>query len=327
MQIASATAGGAPVASSPLAESELVAALNSAFGDLLTVGEDLPQAVNIHGKPSLEKPTLEPPTLSQEAMMEAFLAEYNRLVEGQVGIADNVIRRDMNEKQKLHKERLEKIQDSLEKLRKAKKSGIFGKIFGWIASIAMAIIGALLVASGIGAVAGGLLLASSALMLTNQISMETGNWMMKAIAQVFMKFGLGESAANFAGQMTLLIGIAAMSLGSGTAIMMSGAASTVNLANSLGKVFTVSHLTASAASIGKGAADITTSVVAKIGKDQHANSVELAAMVKNIMFGVESNYEFIQKLVAALNDGADTAAQILENTDKSKKAILQNQGV
>lgn len=80
-----------------------------------------------------------------------------------------------------------KMKESAEAAEKAKKSGLFGKIFGWLSAIASIVIGAILVATGVGAAAGALLIAAGAVGVANMavqqaaqdglISAETMKWL------------------------------------------------------------------------------------------------------------------------------------------------------
>ncbi|MEL7594181.1 type III secretion system translocon subunit AopB [Aeromonas veronii] len=60
-----------------------------------------------------------------------------------------------------------KIKEAEESAQEAKKAGIFGKIFGWISAIASLVIGAIMVATGIGATAGALMIAAGVVGVVN----------------------------------------------------------------------------------------------------------------------------------------------------------------
>lgn len=61
-----------------------------------------------------------------------------------------------------------KIQESAESAKEAKKSGLFAKIFGWISAIASIVIGAIMVATGVGAAAGALMIAGGVMGVVTQ---------------------------------------------------------------------------------------------------------------------------------------------------------------
>lgn len=80
-----------------------------------------------------------------------------------------------------------KMKEAEEAAEKAKKSGLAGKIFGWLSAIASIVIGAILIATGVGAAAGALLIAAGAVGIANMavqqaaedglISQDTMKWL------------------------------------------------------------------------------------------------------------------------------------------------------
>lgn len=60
-----------------------------------------------------------------------------------------------------------KIKEAEDSAQEAKKAGIFSKVFGWLSAIASLVIGAIMVATGIGAVAGALMIASGVVGVVN----------------------------------------------------------------------------------------------------------------------------------------------------------------
>ncbi|MCF3098584.1 hypothetical protein EHZ86_15175 [Aeromonas australiensis] len=73
--------------------------------------------------------------------------------------------RELNEKK--ISENLGKIKEAEESVQEAKKAGIAGKIFGWLSAIASIVIGAVMVATGIGAAAGALMIAAGVVGVVN----------------------------------------------------------------------------------------------------------------------------------------------------------------
>ena len=95
---------------------------------------------------------------------------------------------------KENNEHLSKLSESLEKQQDAKKGGVFGKIFSWVA-VAVTVVAAVaasVVTFGAAAPASAMaivgvlgLVAGSGLMLTYQISTETGGWMQEGLTKMF----------------------------------------------------------------------------------------------------------------------------------------------
>lgn len=102
---------------------------------------------------------------------EAFEIELGKLTsdlektQNRLKLADLDRARTQNEKKIA--ENQEKIKEAEESAQKAKKSGLASKIFGWISAIASMIIGAIMVATGVGAAAGALMIAAGAVGVVN----------------------------------------------------------------------------------------------------------------------------------------------------------------
>ncbi|MGC3218490.1 type III secretion system translocon subunit SctE, partial [Pseudomonas aeruginosa] len=62
----------------------------------------------------------------------------------------------------------QKIRESEEAAKEAEKSGLAAKIFGWISAIASIFVGAIMVATGVGAAAGALMIAGGVLGVVSQ---------------------------------------------------------------------------------------------------------------------------------------------------------------
>ena len=107
-------------------------------------------------------------------------------------------------------ERLEKLEEQLKKIAESKKSGLIGKIFGWIAVALSAIIGAALIATGVGAKAGvALLIVAVATATVLAIEESVGfDKIIEGLASVFTSLGLDEQAARIVA--TVILGAAAI---------------------------------------------------------------------------------------------------------------------
>ncbi|WP_042056916.1 type III secretion system translocon subunit AopB [Aeromonas allosaccharophila] len=102
---------------------------------------------------------------------EAFEIELGKLTsdlektQTKLKLADLKRAREQNEKK--IGENQEKLKEAEESAQKAKKSGLASKIFGWISAIASIIIGAIMVATGVGAAAGALMIAAGVVGVVN----------------------------------------------------------------------------------------------------------------------------------------------------------------
>ncbi len=83
-------------------------------------------------------------------------------------ITSGEVKRVKEEQKTKSAERMDKLNEQCDKMNEAKKGGLVGEIFGWIAAAAMTIAGAIMVATGVGAAAGVALLAAGITMLVTQ---------------------------------------------------------------------------------------------------------------------------------------------------------------
>lgn len=102
---------------------------------------------------------------------ESFEIELGKLTsdlektQTRLKLADLKRARELNEKK--IGENQEKLKEAEESAQKAKKSGLASKIFGWISAIASMIIGTIMVATGVGAAAGALMIAAGVVGVVN----------------------------------------------------------------------------------------------------------------------------------------------------------------
>lgn len=82
------------------------------------------------------------------------------------------IRRAREQNDKKIGENQEKLKEAEESAQKAKKAGIVSKVFGWLSAIASVVIGAIMMATGVGAVAGALMIASGVVGMANMVVQE-----------------------------------------------------------------------------------------------------------------------------------------------------------
>ncbi|WP_445375374.1 type III secretion system translocon subunit SctE [Photorhabdus tasmaniensis] len=112
-------------------------------------------------------------------------------------------------------ENQQKIKDAENAAKEAQKSGLFSKIFGWISAIASIVIGAVMVATGVGAVAGAMLIAGGVMGVVSQglqqaaqdglISKETMKWLGPVITAIEVTMAVVAVAVSFGGSTAGLI--------------------------------------------------------------------------------------------------------------------------
>ncbi|MCC8464375.1 type III secretion system translocon subunit SctE [Photorhabdus bodei] len=126
-------------------------------------------------------------------------------------------------------ENQQKIKEAENSAKEAQKSGLFSKIFGWISAIASIVVGAIMVATGVGAVAGALLIAGGVMGVVSQglqqaaqdglISKETMKWLGPVITAIEITMAVAAAAVSFGGSAAGLIAKMGAKMGSKVADM------------------------------------------------------------------------------------------------------------
>ncbi len=166
-------------------------------------------------------------TATQMLMSIQTKIQNNRLIFDQESIKLNQVAREQ-----ASEKRMDKILDSIEKAKEAKKAGMISRIFGYIAVAIMAVVMVVMFATGVGSpLAMGLMAAALALTVVMTVSSETGDWMNKGVAQMFEAFGFSEENAMIGAMVFWSVIMLVLSAGSAIA---GGAASTAASAARVG---------------------------------------------------------------------------------------------
>ena len=199
--------------------------------------------------------------------------------------------RDLNEKK--IGENQEKIKEAEESAKEAKKAGIFGKIFGWLSAIASVVIGAIMVATGVGAAAGALMIAAGVVGMVNMaVQQAAADGLISK--EVMEKLG----PALMGIEIALAVISAAVSFGS----TIGGA------------------ITKLASKIGGKVADVTAKIAAKAG--------EVAAK-----FGAKATVEAVKvtgqaaKVAKMATQGADILLDVSSGVSKSVQSVKESESL
>ncbi|MBS9431732.1 type III secretion system translocon subunit SctE [Photorhabdus hainanensis] len=131
-------------------------------------------------------------------------------------------------------ENQQKIKEAENSAKEAQKSGLFSKIFGWISAIASIVVGAIMVATGVGAIAGAMLIAGGVVGAVSQglqqaaqdglISKETMKWLGPAMMAIEIIVSLAALAVSFGGSAAGIIAKMGAKIGGKAAEMAAKAA-------------------------------------------------------------------------------------------------------
>ncbi|KEQ18908.1 type III secretion system translocon subunit SctE [Endozoicomonas numazuensis] len=196
---------------------------------------------------------------------------------------------------------IQKIKDSIEKLDKAKKSQLVGKIFGYIALALMAVATVIVAAVGIiftggvlTVVAVSLMVAAMAVMVTMIISSETNNFMMK----IFDSFaGDDKKNARIAAMVFWAVVMIALSAGAAVAGGFAGAGG-------------AAASTASSATSGTATGTSTAATVTATGANTAATTASSAAKAATIMTKLAKLAQLIGGASQVASGGAEIGTSV-----------------
>lgn len=261
-------------------------------------------------------------------------------------------------KQQASDERLEKLTDSVNKLKEAKKSGVIGTIFGGIAVAAMAIVSAVMVlgavftggASAIAAAA--LMVGATALVLAMTVSPHADNFMLTIFgsgqdqmigAMVFWTvlitvMTLGSSAvAGAGGSASAAVNATAQGATTGAAGAGGGASVSATAANATTMTAKVARITEIADKMSRafkiiGGLSMVADGSASMAQTKYTYDAEmLKAEAKKLYAWILYNQQMtedlaedIQRVVEELAAGFDTIFNILKDNNDTKSYLIKN---
>ncbi len=163
--------------------------------------------------------------LSSSEAIEIELGKLTSEIErNQTKLKIQDIQRARQESLQKMDENQQKIKEAENSAKEAQKSGLFSKIFGWISAIASIVVGAIMVATGVGAVAGALLIAGGVMGVVSQglqeaakaglISKETMKWLGPVITAIEVTMAVAAAAVSFGGSAAGLIAKMGAKMGS-----------------------------------------------------------------------------------------------------------------
>ncbi|MBQ6470779.1 MAG: type III secretion system translocon subunit SctE [Victivallales bacterium] len=272
------------------------------------------------GTPAIDSPD---DVKAKEADLEKLLM-YLQLAntEEQAKLAQDRIESQKDSLATQHKERLDKIKETMDKMDEAARASIFSKIFGWLmAAIAVVVAVAACVATGglaLGPVIGAVL-AVGCMVMNETGAMED---IVKGLAEALESMGMDKQTAQIVAQVVIAVAILAATLacggaGAGAAVGNSSTAA-MQLAQSIQKaadiamkVIAVGSVIANGVSAaknyesGEAQADLTetTKILAMLRKQLEDSQDELQKILEMIQ-GIYSD------IVAILNSETDTMKTI-----------------
>ncbi|MCX4024666.1 type III secretion system translocon subunit SctE [Endozoicomonas sp. SM1973] len=261
------------------------------------------------------------------AMLQTMMSQEN------FAIAKETINTTRQEKKLAAEERMEKLKESMDQQKEAKKGGFFGKLFGWIATAVTAIVGAVLIATGVGAAAGVALIACAVITGLNQISEETGGWLQAGVAKMFQAFGMSEEKAKEAAGWTLMaVSVAA---GIAAAVVSGGASVAASFGRLAAKIATdvvaklvkaipqITRVVEASLQVATGATQIYSGVKQKFANDSKAEAMDLKAFLLKLQQIMDDESDRIKDILDRILNLASVVNEILSGQQTSNAKLNQ----
>ncbi|MDR1578569.1 MAG: type III secretion system translocon subunit SctE [Deltaproteobacteria bacterium] len=282
--------------------------------DLLTI---------LNSLPDLTAP-LTAAGISLEVLVEALGSEERKT---SVQTAVETLKARGDARKQAGEEKLQKIQENLEKIAKENELGLFGKIFKYIGMALGAI--AAVASIAIGAATGNPLMVAGGVMLmvmtVDSIVSEAtdGKYSIAAgVAEIAKSLGADEQTAQIIGlaiTMVLTIAAAVMTGAAG----LKSAVNTINqVAHIASKISSVVSLASGLVSVGTGAVGVASAVLKYGIEDNKASIKELEAIMEQIRQATQTEEDFLKFVMEKFNDLQTKVNDILQANVDAQAQIL-----
>lgn len=233
-----------------------------------------------------------------------------------------------------------KMKEAEEAAEKAKKSGLASKIFGWISAIASIVIGAIMVATGVGAAAGALMIAGGVVGVVNMavqqaaedglISKEVMDKLGPVLMGVEIALAIVSAVVTFGAGAAGAIAKAGAKIGGKVAdITAKMAVKAAELSAKLGS--TAASTTAKVVKFGTGAADLvldvcngTTKTVDSVNQASLQNKQADLVENRQVMTALEGVMDKLKEALSQMTEAFQQVMEMIFQMITAKGAMLNN---
>jgi len=282
------------------------------------------------GVPALDNPA---DVKQLEANLEKLLA-YLQLdnEERQAEMAKSRIETQKDTLSAEHKQRKEKINDSLKKMDEAAKSRLINRIFGWIGAI-VAVAAAIVTTVITGGAAAGFAIAGAALAVTSLIMSETGamDKITEALAKKLESAGMSKAASQIVAALIVNLTIMLLSVGCSVGGMVAGAAAvakaTTDAISTTAKLIqTGVAVGGTAVGLGAIAAGVTATALGYKSDMAKADVTELEKIIAELQRRLDESEEELNQLLQAIQNGLGQIAALLASATDTQSEIANKIG-
>ena len=274
------------------------------------------------GTPSIDNPDDEK---AKEVDLEKLMM-YLQLdnAEEQAKLAQERIETQKDTISSSHKDRMEKINESLKKMDDAAKTSLLNKIFGWLmAAVAVVVAVAACVATGglaVGPVIGAAI-AVGACILTETGAMEK---ITNALAEGLEKLGLSKDAAKIVAQVAMAVVIMAAS------IACCGASAGSAISNTLNEAQQIAQTVQKVANAAMRMMGLVSVISNGVGAGQNyaasmsqADVTETSKILAQLQQQLEESEDELKEILELIQNIFSQLTQILSSETDTQKAIAQ----
>ena len=231
-----------------------------------------------------------------------------------------------------HKERGEKINESIKKMEEAAKARTASRIFGWLGAI-LAVAAAVVATVVTGGAAAGFAIAGAVVAVTSLVLNETGamDKMVEGLAKALEKSGMDSNKAQLVASLIINLTIMAISLGCSVGGMVAGFAQMAKAASdTIGAVAkavqTASSIANSAVGLGGLGAGIANTVTGYQSGVAHADVTELGKIMAELQRRLEESEEELEALLQAIQNCIGQIAELLASETDTQSEIASQIG-
>ena len=268
-----------------------------------------------------------------EANLEKLLA-YLQLDndERQAQMAKERIETNKDSLSAEHKERGEKIKDSLKKMEEANRANKASRIFSWIGA-ALAVVAAVITTVVTGGAAAAFAIAGAAIAVTSLLLSETGamDKMIEGLAKALQSAGMSKNDAKLAASLFINITIMAASLGCSIGGMAAGAAQIAKAAaetvSAVAKaIHTASSIANTTVGIGGLAAGIATTWTVYNSAESQADVTELGKIIAELQRRLDESEEELEAILQAIQNCMSQIVELLSSETDTQAEIASQIG-
>lgn len=238
--------------------------------------------------------------LDTDQLAQLLLQIREKCIDAQLKASETSLEADKKQRDAKNKELVAKLLENLEKIEQANAAGVFGKIFGWIAT-------ALALVAG-GATANPALIAAALVSVAMMTVQETG-----AMKNLDSKAAMAISISMAVLAALLSFGAGAVATGaSGAQAVAQGTAQTVQAG---------AKVTSGVVSVARGGATIANAVYTKDAADAQADVVELQGVLAKLKALMDDEADVIAELCEKMQSAVSTISQMAQSTAETNRKL------